>query len=144
MMRNDFDWMKEVQDFSSRLKNYFENFDRSPGAGQSRGFMPVAEAYHVNGTYYIEVELPGMKKEEIRITMSGNSVEVSGEKRLLRPDGASSVTGNRTYGQFTRRITLPADAVVDATNSVATYENGVLTITLPQSTKSSGTSIPIN
>lgn len=140
-MKNEFDWAREIHDFSSRLKSYFETFERpNHTTGQ---FTPKADAYVVEGVYHVDVELPGMKKDDIRITMSGSVLEISGEKKAARPDGARTILSGRRYGNFTKQIQLPPDADVDLANATATYENGVLHVALPRRVKEQGSTIPI-
>jgi HSP20 family protein len=144
MSRYDFDWMREVQDLSSRLKNYFENFDRpvSPHAADTDTAL-AADLYFADGAYRADVEIPGMRKEDIVISMAGNAVEISGDKRPSRSEGVQMVYGGRHYGSFRKRIELPRDADVDVQKVTASYENGVLRITLPKREKDPGISIPI-
>jgi HSP20 family protein len=144
MSRIEFDWMREVQDFSNRMKNYFENFDRpTSGAETESGFSPAMDLLLIEGAYRADIEVPGMQKEDILITMAGNAIEVSGEKKAARPDGARVLQGGRKVGSFRKRIELPGDADVDLQRISASYENGVLRITLPKREKDPGVSIPI-
>ncbi len=141
-MRNDLDWAKEIQEFSTRLKSYFENVQQ-PGSASS-SFSPPADAYEDGDVYRIDVDLPGTVKEDIRITVSNSVVEISGQKRSSRPQGARVLVGGRRYGTFSKRIVLPADADVDMANTTANFENGVLRITLARASKVQGTTIPIS
>lgn len=142
MMRNDFDWMKEIQEFSTRMKSYFENFEH---AGSKAGaFIPPGDVYQVGDAFTVEVELPGVPKNEIRVTLSGNVLEISGDKRNNKIEGAKLLSSGRSFGPFSKRVQLPMDAEVDLATSSASYENGVLVITLPKRAKDPGSSIPVN
>ena len=144
MSRNEFDWMREVQDFSNRLKNYVENFDRpTPSAESPSGLALAADLFELDDAYRVEVEIPGMQKEDILITMAGNAVEISGEKKPLRPENARILHSGRKLGSFKKQIELPSGADVDLGHVSAAYENGVLRITLPKRAKDPGMSIPI-
>ena len=79
----------------------------------------------------IRLELPGMKKDEIQIEASGQTVTVSGEKRFNREtsDGRWRVM-QCAYGSFRRAVPLPA--AVKADSARASYDNGVLRIELPK------------
>lgn len=144
MSRYDFDWMREVQDLSSRLKNYFENFDRpvSPRAPDTDTSL-AADLYFADGAFHADIEVPGMRKEDIMISMVGNAVEISGDRKLSRPEGAQVHYSGRRYGTFRKRVDLPHDADIDMQKVTASYENGVLKITLPKREKDPGISIPI-
>jgi HSP20 family protein len=144
MSRNEFDWMREVQDFSNRLKNYFENFDQSaPASAAPSGIVLPADLLELDDAYRVDIEIPGMQKEDILITMAGNAVEISGEKRAMRPENARTLHGGRTLGSFRKQIELPDGGDVDLSRVAAAYENGVLRITLPKRAKDPGKSIPI-
>jgi HSP20 family protein len=144
MSRNDFEWMREVQDFSNRLKNYFEKFDApgsAPKAEQS-GALP-ADLLLVDGAYRADIEIPGMLKEEILITMAGNALEISGQRKAGIPENAEVLEHGRWFGSFQKRIELPGDADIDLEGVKASYENGVLRVTLPKRAKDPGVAIPI-
>ncbi len=146
MARRDFEWMREIQDVASRFKDYFENFE-PPTPPQQQGERPAKQRYDLyveDNNVCVEVELPGMKKEDLRITMAGDAVEVSGERKPVRKDGTPLLRGNRKYGAFTCRIELPKEADLDLANASASYTDGVLRIMLPQAGgKGFGFSIPV-
>ena len=79
----------------------------------------------------VRVEVPGMEKKDCRITIEGNELRVSGEKRYERETGDSTYhVMERAYGAFQRTIPLPRN--VDADRAEASYINGVLSIRLPK------------
>lgn len=151
MARNEFDWLGEIQEVSNRLRTYFENFEGSQHhrehrehRGTTSGYAPAADLLQDNDRLLIEIELPGMTREDIRVTMSGNAIEIAGEKKARRPEGSRVLHEGRKFGAFMRRVELPANAEVDMGNASAAYENGVLRITLPRRAKDPGVSIPIS
>ncbi len=79
----------------------------------------------------VRVEVPGMEKEDCRITLDGNMLHLSGEKRFERETLDSSYhLMERAYGAFQRSIPLPLN--VDTDKAEASYKNGVLTVRLPK------------
>jgi len=79
----------------------------------------------------VRVEVPGIEKKDCRITIEGNLLYVSGEKRYEREShGSTCHVMERAYGSFQRTIPLPRN--VDADNAEASYRNGVLSIRLPK------------
>ncbi|MDD5331013.1 MAG: Hsp20/alpha crystallin family protein [Sulfuricella sp.] len=79
----------------------------------------------------VRVELPGMEKEDCRITIEGNTLYLSGEKRFQRESFDSTYhVMERAYGAFQRGIPLPHN--VDMDQAEASYKNGVLTVRLPK------------
>lgn len=81
--------------------------------------------------YKVTVDMPGIKKEAIDVSVDGNQITISAEvKRDLLPDNEKSLYSERFSGKAYRSFTLPFD--VDSTKSNATYDGGVLTLTLPK------------
>ena len=79
----------------------------------------------------VRVEVPGMEKEDCRITIEGNMLYLSGEKRFEHETHDSTYhLMERAYGAFQRSIPLPRD--VDTDKAEASYKNGVLTVHLPK------------
>lgn len=79
----------------------------------------------------VRVEVPGMEKEDCRITIEGNTLYLSGEKRFERETQDSTYhVMERAYGAFQRTIPLPRN--VDTDKAEANYKNGVLSIHLPK------------
>lgn len=98
-----------------------------PGPGQIR--IDVKE----NGqAYTVSAEIPGVKKEDIHVTIEGGMVMVRAETRQedaqTRDDRL--LRSERYYGAVSRGISLPQD--VDSARAQARYDNGVLTLTLPK------------
>jgi HSP20 family protein len=82
-------------------------------------------------TYRIRLDVPGMSKDDLTINYQDNELTVSGERTSTRPeDGAKYVRVERPFGHFHRAFTLPQ--TVDAAGIEATYENGVLSISVPK------------
>ncbi|MGZ5105269.1 MAG: Hsp20/alpha crystallin family protein [Usitatibacter sp.] len=90
-------------------------------------------------TYTVKAELPGVKKEDIKVDVEGSQVSVSAEVKREKEEkkGEAIVHSERYYGKQFRRFTLGHE--IDRKNTKAKFENGVLEITLP---KNGGTSTP--
>ena len=90
----------------------------------------------------VRVEVPGMEKEDCRITIEGNTLYLTGEKRVEREAGDSTFhIMERAYGAFQRAIPLPRH--VDIDKAEAKYRNGVLTVRLPKTGGEASKSIPV-
>ena len=82
----------------------------------------------------ILAEVPGVKPEDVKISLENNVLTIKGSKQQLTEERNERVHRyERTYGSFERSFTLPA--TVDAGHIKATYEHGVLTVTLPKAEK---------
>ena len=102
---------------------------RAPAPTQFR--MDVTEN---EKEYQVLAELPGVKKEEISITISGNEVAVSAEVKLERDvkNGETVLRAERYYGKIQRAFALGQE--VDEATAQARYNDGVLELTLPKKT----------
>ena len=82
--------------------------------------------------YRITAEIPGVKKDDIKISVVDNQVSISAEVKTQseRKEGERVVHSERYYGAVSRSFTLPQ--AVDQEGTQARYENGVLTLTLPK------------
>ena len=88
-------------------------------------FAPRSEASVLDDYYEINVELPGVKAEDVDVTMHDGSLVVSGEKRSERQQtGQSFYFSEREYGAFQRAFRLPPDA--DSDNIDGQFDDGVL------------------
>ena len=82
--------------------------------------------------YYVKLEIPGMKKEDIHIAIDGNDVSVSAEMKREKEEkkGETVLRSERYYGRWNRSFTL--DVPVDDSKAEAKYADGVLMLTLPK------------
>jgi HSP20 family protein len=106
------------------------------------GCLPALDLYEDKDGLVVKVELPGMKKEDIAISLTDGLLTVSGERKQdPKLDVATVCRCERVLGRFERRITLPCK--VDAEKIKAAYTDGVLTVTLPKSEEAKSKQIPI-
>jgi HSP20 family protein len=98
-------------------------------SGPVRMKVDVAES---NGAYTVTADLPGVKKEDIQVTIDGNQVtlaaEVKREKEVTQDERV--LHSERTYGKVSRGFTLPQE--VDEAKAEAKFRDGVLELTLPK------------
>ena len=91
----------------------------------------------------VRVELPGMDKADCRITIEGNLLRLSGEKRFEREAHDSTYhVMERAYGAFERVIPLPRS--VDVDKAEASFRNGVLTVRLPKGVSDKARAIQVS
>jgi HSP20 family protein len=92
--------------------------------------------------YLVKADIPGVKKEDIKVSVEGNQVSVSAEvKEEKEASGAGMLRSERFYGQEYRTFTLPQE--VDDQKAEAKYENGVLLLTLPKKPGTGGKQLSI-
>ncbi len=106
----------------------FRTWRRSP---DEVSWSPPVEMYEKADRFVVRVELPGVKKDEIDVSVTGETLTVSGEREV--PKQAKDEEYHRCevcYGSFSRSIAMPAAVEVDEID--ATYEDGVLQVSLPK------------
>ncbi|HCP14231.1 MAG TPA: heat-shock protein Hsp20 [Peptococcaceae bacterium] len=92
---------------------------------------PRTNLYDAGDHLEMQVEVPGIAKEDLNVKIQGNYLEISGSRKSDTPEGYSAHRVERGTATFTRSFTLPAD--VDTAKVEARLTNGVLTLTLPKS-----------
>ncbi|MGO9199731.1 MAG: Hsp20/alpha crystallin family protein [Limisphaerales bacterium] len=123
-----------------RLTDLRDEIDRlfdTPLAEMTRGsqllsvWTPGIDLYEEKDNLYLKAELPGMKREEIEVTLHEGTLSISGERKSESKYQAAEVhRAERFFGRFQRTITLPAPVSPDKVK--AQYKDGVLTIKLPK------------
>ncbi|MDR3635890.1 MAG: Hsp20/alpha crystallin family protein [Isosphaeraceae bacterium] len=101
-----------------------------PLTGGAQGGFPLDVAETEN-EFVLHAQLPGVKPEEVQITVHGDTVLIRGEtKAEQEKKGETWHVRERRFGAFQRAVTL--NAPIDADKANAQFENGVLTLTLPK------------
>lgn len=108
------------------------------------GWSPALDLYQNNDNIVAVIELPGMKKEEIEISLHDGTLTISGERKSESKsnNGDKAERSERYVGKFRRSITLPAR--VDTGKVQATYRDGILTVTLPKAEDAKPKQIKVN
>jgi len=95
------------------------------------GWTPALDVFEGKDSFTVKAELPGMKKEDIEVTLHDGSLSISGERKVeTKHEDAEVYRAERFFGRFQRTVTLPAPVAGDKIK--AHYKDGVLTITLPK------------
>ena len=98
--------------------------------------------YETEGEVMVKASLPGMKPEEVDITITGNALEIRGEtKEETEEKRGDYYYKERSYGSFQRSLTLPVE--IKADEAEATFENGVLMLKLPKAEQAKAKQIKI-
>ena len=97
----------------------------------NQSWSPAVDISESKDSYVIHAELPGVKKDEVKITMQDNIVTIRGEKKAENEKKEENYHRvERTYGMFERSFTLPGP--VKNENIEAKFDDGVLSIVLPK------------
>lgn len=121
------------------VEDFFKDFSMRPawhGADvEPRIKMDVSET---DQAYTVKAEIPGVKKEDIKVDIEGNQVSISAEtkKETEEKKGETVVRSERYYGQQFRSFTLGSE--IDDAKAEAKYRDGVLELTLPKKKNGGG------
>ncbi len=110
----------------------------------SRGGVPL-DVVEKDNSYQVHASLPGIKPEDVQITVQGNTVTIRGEtgtEQERKDKDENWIVRERRSGAYFRSFTLPSE--VDASKAMARYENGVLVLELPKAEAAQPRHIPIN
>jgi len=123
-----------------RLSNLRDEIDRlfeAPLADFARstqllsGWTPALDVYEDKDNILVKAELPGMKREEIELSLHDGSLSLSGERKgENKYEDAEVYRSERFVGKFQRTVTLPSPVAADKVK--AEYKDGILTVTLPK------------
>jgi HSP20 family protein len=128
-------WPSDFFGIQREINRLFDNFFR--GGVQDDGtfglsyWTPAVDIAEQDDEYIVKVELPGVNKDDVKITLESNILTIRGEKKEekdMKRDNFHRM--ERMYGSFQRSFTLPTTVKNDKIDAV--YKDGILTITLPK------------
>jgi len=130
----------------NELDDLFKGFFVRPMRLDLPGMEPVqmkVDVTRTDDTYTVKADLPGVAKDDIKVSIDGGQVSISGEIRKEKDEkkGEEIVRSERYYGKVARSFTLPQE--IDQARVEAKYADGVLRLTLPLKAKSAGRAIAI-
>jgi HSP20 family protein len=103
----------------------------NPEAATAAAWLPLVDIFEDTDEIRLMAEVPGVRPEDVKISVVGNLLSIKGTKEQVAEEKAERVRRyERTYGTFERTFTLAAS--IDPSKIKATYNLGVLTITLPK------------
>jgi HSP20 family protein len=143
--RRPADEVMQLQGRLNRLMN--EAFGSWPfgaeGDTVGSAWMPAVDVFEDKDAIKLVGELPGVKPEDVKISLENNTLTLRGEKKQVAEEKTERVHRyERTYGHFERVFTLPS--TVDPERIEASYENGILTVLLPKSERARPREIPVS
>jgi HSP20 family protein len=125
---------RELISLREAMDRLFEESFVRPRAGWLAPWGPetlAVDMYETDQEVVIKTSVPGVKPEDIDITVVGDTLTIKGEtKAEEKIERANYIRQERRYGAFSRSLTLPTSIVAE--KAKAEFENGVLTLTLPK------------
>jgi HSP20 family protein len=129
---------RQMSALSDELDRLFE----IPLNGESGGWLPPVDLHEDGDQLVLKAELPGMKKEDIDISLQGDVLTLSGERKEEEGyNKAETHRSERFLGRFQRTLTLPY--AVNSAKVQASYKNGILTVTLPKAEEAKAKQIEV-
>ena len=118
----------ELSRLNHQLQRYVDNWRDLPSL-LGDGFSPLADVEETDDAFVVEIELAGVKKDDVDIELSGRRLVVSGERKERERVGILRKR-TRTVGRFRYEVVLPAD--LDEDGVTAELDEGVLTLRVPK------------
>jgi len=130
-------------EFDQMLTNWFSSSDNG---GHMPSYAPMVDMSESDANYEVQVDLPGIKPEDVKVQVCDNVLTISGERKSERMEGRKNGGGmphyvERYHGTFSRSIVLPAAVKQEGLD--AQYRDGVLTVTLPKAEEAKPCQIPV-
>lgn len=125
---------RDMLSLRNAMDRMFESFSREYG-GETEGrefalTVPV-DMYETGDNLVVKTDLPGLKPEDVDISIAGSTLSIKGEFRAEEEGERKNVHfRERRYGRFQRSVRLPSNVDTDATE--ASFVEGVLTVTVPK------------
>ncbi len=129
----------ELTRLDQQLHEYLGNWARFPSQfGEGTGLL--ADLEETDDAYVVEVELPGVKRDDINVEVAGRRLTVSGERKERQRTGILRHS-TRTVGRFEHEVVLPGE--VDDEGVEAMLEEGVLRVRVPKTERDRPRRIPV-
>ncbi len=131
-LNNNWSPFEELSRMRRDMERLTDGITRGFTRGAGAGVFPLMNLTEDSDAYYLRAELPGIKPGEIELSVTGDSVSISGERKIAEEaSDAKYHRRERESGKFSRVLNLPGP--VDVEKVEASNVDGVLTIKLPKS-----------
>lgn len=117
-----------LDELREQMEEFFEDVEQRL-AGRNFWFYPPVNIAEDDEKLYIDVELPGIKPEDVEINVKGDELRIAGEFPKYIPDDVEVIKNETPRGKFERVVSLPF--IPDADQVKAGYKNGILRIAIP-------------
>lgn len=134
-----------LENFQQMVDSFFGNRSGFPAFSDDQFNMPATDISESDGEYRISAELPGIKKDDIQVSLHDGVLSIEAESKSEHEEkGDKQLRTERRYGKFVRRFTL--DSNLDESSVQANFEDGVLKLTIkkvPEQEAPKPKSIPV-
>jgi HSP20 family protein len=140
------DPFRELEDVSNRLNRIFGRSTARAESGQEMlavaDWSPSIDISETDAAYLIKAEIPGVKKEDAKVTIQDGMLTIQGERKMEKEEkGKKFHRVERSYGSFVRSFRIPDNA--DENSVKAEFKDGMLNVTLAKSAKAKAKSVNV-
>jgi len=126
------DFVGVQRDINRLFDNFFHSGSPVEETMAASYFAPAVDIAEQENEYVVKVELPGVTKDDVKISVESSTLTIKGEKKQDKEEKSKDFHRvERSYGSFQRSFTLPSTVKNDKIDAV--FNNGILTITMPKS-----------
>jgi HSP20 family protein len=119
------------REINRMFDSFFREGAREDSALMSTGWSPALDLTETDDSFVVKVELPGVNKNDVKVSIQDNILTIGGEKKQEKESKTSNYHRvERCYGSFRRSFALPSNVRSDSID--ASHKDGVLTVTLPK------------
>lgn len=137
-----------IQEIATEVEHLVDRMFTKPncgdacGSGDQAAYAPALDAVENDTHYTVELDLPGVKVEDVKIELHEDKLTISGSRAGRESqDGVVRHREERSFGMFRRTLMLPKQ--VDTDHVEATYRDGVLSVTIPKIAKAQPRTVEI-
>jgi HSP20 family protein len=142
--RRPFEGIQGLRRLSNALDEAFANwpFQQEEGGAITSAWYPACDVFEDKDSVKIVAELPGVKSEDVKLSLENNVLTIRGEKKQQAEQRSDRVHRyERSYGAFERAFVLPS--TVDGDKISARHSDGILTVVVPKAERARPREIPI-
>ena len=124
--------IREIENLQVRMNQLMASWPDGQEAMTVSDWSPLVDIIEQNGEYLVKAEVPGVKKEDLKVRVEDGTLQITGERKSGKEDkGLKFHRVERFYGSFERSFALPED--VDPTRVTSEFRDGILQVHLPKS-----------
>lgn len=142
--RRPLESLQSLRRLSNALDEAFGGlpFQQEEGSAITSAWYPACDVFEDKEAVKIVAELPGVKPEDVKLSLENNVLTIRGEKKQQAEERSERVHRyERSYGSFERSFALPS--TVDPEQISADYRNGILTVSVPKAERAKPREIPV-
>lgn len=144
ILRDNKSPFRELEQMQRNMDRLFEDLTPLRSQTLTSQFSPSCDVSEDKNNYYLQFDLPGIKKDQVKVELEGNVLSVSAERKeeKERKEGRRQFISEAFYGSYERSFSLPNN--VDETKIDAKYEDGVLFLTVPKNGQTQSKKISVH